>query len=91
MEKYLIRCSSSHADWLMWEIKRKTEYWNYPPKINRHDRTIVFFESNIVYLATDDKHMVGRRDYIQITEDAIFYAINVINENIPMDISGRLW
>ena len=85
MEKYIIRCNTHHANYILHTVKVLTDHWSNPPKIRKAERTIDFGETFIL-LATDDKQMKGRHDWGELTEDGLLYAIDIFNENIAIKL-----
>lgn len=90
MEKYIIKFDREYdIDNFMWRVKKETSLWKNPPKVKRFDRTVQF-GNGIIYLVTLDKQLVGRHDCVRISADSVFYAIQVMNEKLPVNIHGLL-
>ena len=79
MNKYIIRCRNmAHARYILWWVSTRTNEWFPRPHISKNDLTIEL-PNLIILLAVDERQLVGRRDWSEITADRLFYWIDLHN------------
>ena len=84
--KYIARCADSqHANDILREVRTRSRKWEEnlgaanAVKVNGVDKTIIFGK-DLIQLAWEDKHFVGRRNYKEIKLTTIYRYMNYLDK-----------
>lgn len=84
--KYIARCADSqHANDILREVRTRSKKWEEnlgaanAVKVNGVDKTIKFGK-DLIQLAWEDKHFIGRRSYREIKPVTIYRYMNYLDK-----------